>query len=74
LFASGDINGSQVTTATAALAAQVAEVESKLSDANKSRVYDGLIGVPDVAAKFGNLSLDRRSDFRADLVPVTHTA
>ena len=31
-------------------------------------------GVLDLAAKFGNLSLDRRSDFRADLVPVTHTA
>jgi len=41
---------------------------------DKPRVFDGLIGVPDVAAKFGNLSLDRRSDFRADLVPVTHTA
>jgi hypothetical protein len=41
---------------------------------DKPRVFDGLIGVPDVAAKFGNLSLDRRSDFRADPVPVTHTA
>jgi len=38
----------------------VAEVESKLVDANKSRVFDGLIGVHDVAAKFRDLSLDRR--------------
>jgi hypothetical protein len=48
----------------------VAEVESKLVDANKSRGFDGLIGVHDVAAKFRDLSLDRRGDFRADPGPV----
>jgi hypothetical protein len=74
LFATGDIAGSQPTTATAALAAQVPEVESKLFDANKSRVLDGLIGVPDVVAKFRDLLLDRRGDVRADLVPVTPRA
>ena len=46
MFASGDITGNRLTTAAAALAAQVAE--SKLFDANKSRVFDGLIGVHDV--------------------------
>jgi hypothetical protein len=74
LFASGDITGNQLTTATAALATQVAEVESKLFDVNKSRVLDGLIGAHGVRAKFRDLSLDRRGDFRADPGPVTPKA
>ena len=60
--------------AAAALRARQDELATLFGTGDKPRVFDGLIGVPDVAAKFGNLSLDRRSDFRADLVPVTHTA
>jgi hypothetical protein len=58
----------------AALRARQDELATLFATGDKPRVFDGLIGVHDVGAKFGNLSLDRRRDFRADLVPVTHTA
>ncbi len=71
LFAVGDITASQLKTATAALAAQLEAVESKLLDANRTRVFDGLIGVQDVAARFDALPLDRRRAVVAALVTVT---
>jgi hypothetical protein len=60
--------------AAAALRARQDEPVTLFGTGEKPRVFDGLIGLPDVAAKSGNLSLDRRRDFPADLVPVTHTA
>ena len=42
----------KVKAQAADLAAQIAEVESKMLDANKSRIFNGLIGVADVRAKF----------------------
>ena len=58
----------------AALRARQDELATLFGTGEKPRVFIGLIGLPDVAAKSGNLSLDHRRDFRADLVPVTHTA
>jgi site-specific DNA recombinase len=71
LFAAGDVTGTQLKTATAALSAQLVEVESKMLDANKSRVFDGLIGVADVAKKFDALDLDRRRAVINALLTVT---
>ena len=50
----------KVKAQAADLAAQIAEVESKMLDANKSRIFNGLIGVADVRAKFDALGLDRQ--------------
>ena len=44
LFADGAITASQLKISTAKLAAQLAEVESKMLDANRTRVFDGVIG------------------------------
>ena len=60
--------------AAAALRARQDELATLFGTGEKPRVFDGLTGLPDVAAKSGNLSLNRRRDFRADLVPVTRTA
>ncbi|MGU3651621.1 recombinase family protein [Mycolicibacterium sp. A43C] len=71
LFAAGDITGSQLKTATAALTAQLDGVESRILDANRTRVFDGLIGVEDVDARFKALPLDRQRAVVAALVSVT---
>ena len=44
MFADGEITASQLKTSTAKLAAALAEVEAKMLDANKARVFDGVIG------------------------------
>ena len=60
LFADGAITASQLKISTAKLAAQLAEVESKMLDANKSRVFDGVIGAADPGAVWDGLPLDRK--------------
>ena len=59
-FAEGDLTSSQLKTATARIKAKLAEAESKLLDANQSRVLDGLVGEPDAAQRFAALPLDRQ--------------
>ncbi len=71
LFADGAITGSQLKTSTANLAAQLAEVESKMLDANKSRVFDGVIGPRTRGAVWAGLSLDRRRALIDMLMTVT---
>ncbi|QVI26181.1 recombinase family protein [Mycolicibacterium neoaurum] len=71
LFAAGDITGSQLKTATAALTGQLDGIESRMLDANRTRVFDGLIGVEDVAARFDALPLDRKRAVVAALVSIT---
>ena len=60
LFADGAINASQLKISTAKLAAQLAEVESKMLDANRTRVFDGVIGAADPRAVWDGLTLDRK--------------
>ena len=60
LFADGAITASQLKISTAKLAAQLAEVESKMLDANKTRVFDGVIGAADPRAVWDGLTLDRK--------------
>jgi hypothetical protein len=71
LFAAGDITGSQLKTATAALAAQLDAIESRMFDANRTRVFDGLIGADDIEARFDALGLDRQRAVVAALMTVT---
>lgn len=71
LFAAGDITGSQLKTATAALAVQLDAIESRMFDANRTRVFDGLIGADDIAERFDALGLDRQRAVVAALMTVT---
>ena len=71
LFADGAITGSQLKISTASLADQLAEVESKMLDANKSRVFDGVIGAADPGAVWAGLPLDRRRALIDILMTVT---
>lgn len=60
LFAERKIKAAQLATGTANLEKQIAEVRSRMRDADKARVLDGVIGVKDVRAKFDRLGLDRQ--------------
>lgn len=70
-FAEGDLTSSQLKTATTRIMAKLAEAESKLLDANTSRVLDGLVGVPDAARRFAALPLDRQRAVIDTLCTVT---
>jgi hypothetical protein len=60
LFADGAITASQLKTSTAKLSKTLAAVESKMLDANKTHVFDGLIGTRDPQTVWDGLTLDRR--------------
>jgi len=70
-FAEGDLTSSQLRTATAKIKAKLAEAESKLLDANTSRVLDGLVGEPDAPQRFAALRLDRQRAVIAALCTIT---
>ena len=59
-FAEGTINASQLRSGTASLETQLKAIESNMFDANKSRIFEGVIGAADVRAALNGLSLDRR--------------
>jgi DNA invertase Pin-like site-specific DNA recombinase len=71
LFANGAITASQLKITTTKLSAALAEVESQMLDANKSRVFDGVIGAADPGRVFDGLSLDRRRALVDVLLTVT---
>lgn len=59
-MADPDIPMAKVKSAAATIAAKLQKVESKMLHANNARVFDGVIGEKDVAAKFNALGLDRQ--------------
>ena len=71
LFADGAITASQLKISTAKLSAELAEVESKMLDANKTRVFDGVIGAADPGAVWDGLPLDRKRALIDVLMTVT---
>ena len=71
MYADGEIPASQLKIVNTKLAASLAEVESKMVDANKTRVFDGLIGAPDPRVRFDGLPLDRQRAIVDALMTVT---
>jgi DNA invertase Pin-like site-specific DNA recombinase len=71
LFADGSITASQLKISTAKLAAQLAEIESKMLDANRIRVFDGVIGTRAPGAVWDGLTLDRKRAIIDVLMTVT---
>ena len=69
-FAEGEIDRSQLATATAKLRAALAEVEGRMTDAHRARVFDGLTG-NSAAVAFDQLPLDRRRGVIDALMTVT---
>ena len=70
-FADGELTASQLRTATARIKNQLAQAESEMLSANRARIFDGIIGVSDVAERFAALPLDRRRAIIDALLTVT---
>ncbi|MDV7137017.1 recombinase family protein [Williamsia muralis] len=68
-FADGEIDRSQMATATAKIRTALAAVENRMTDAHRARVFDGTTGMSAVA--FGGLSLDRRRAIIDALMTIT---
>lgn len=69
-FADGEIDRSQMATATAKIRATLAAVESRMTDAHRARVFDGVTGTS-AAGAFDELPLDRRRAIIDALMTVT---
>ncbi len=70
-FADGDLTASQLRVATDRIKARLAGIESRMGDANASRVFQGLIGAADPRAVFDASTLDRRRAVVEALMTVT---
>ena len=71
MYADGTVTATQLKIVNAKLAAQLSEIESKMLDANRTRVFDGVIGAPNPRVRFDGLSLDRRRAIVDALMTVT---
>lgn len=67
----GNLTGRQVKIATERKQQRLEAVRAEMRDANKSRVFDGLIGVANVRKVWDNLSLDRQRAVVSTLMEVT---
>lgn len=70
-FADGVLSPSQIKTATARIKEQLEDIDQTISDSQATHVFDGVIGAEDVAAAFGDLSLDRQRAVVSSLVSIT---
>lgn len=70
-FADGDLTPAQLKTATVRIKEQLAQLDTSMQDRNRARVFEGVIGVDDVAAAFVALTLDRQRAVVAAMVTVT---
>jgi DNA invertase Pin-like site-specific DNA recombinase len=70
-FADGDLTPSQLKTATKRINEQLAQIDQTITDSQSTHVFDGLIGVDDVAVAFNALSLDRRRAVIDTLLTIT---
>jgi site-specific DNA recombinase len=72
-FANGQINGNQMRTGTATLDAKIGDLESRILDANRVRVFEGAIATDPVQVRerFEAFDLDRRRAIVDALLTVT---
>lgn len=68
-FAEGEINRSQLGTATAKINAQLSDVEGRMTDGHRAAVFSGVTGT--AGAAFADLGLDRRRAILDALLTVT---
>jgi site-specific DNA recombinase len=71
LFAAGDLNASQLRTASALLQRQLTEAESRIADSSRTQVLVGLVDQADPAAAWAGLDIDRRRAVIHHLMTVT---
>lgn len=67
----GNLTGRQVKIATERKQQRLEALRAEMRDANKSRVFDGLIGVANVRKVWDNLSLDRQRAVVSTLMEIT---
>ena len=70
LYEEGVLTASELRTTRANLNAKLGEVEARLHDANRVRVFDGVIGADDVAESFDALPLDRKRAVIATMLDI----
>lgn len=66
-----DMTASVYSKMVKRLTAQLAEVESRMADSQKARIFEGVIGADDVGAAFNAAGLDRQREMIAALMRVT---
>jgi site-specific DNA recombinase len=71
LYATGDLNASQLRTASGLLQRQLTEAEGRIADAVRSSVLAGLVGQDDPAGVWAALDIDRRRAVIDRLMTVT---
>lgn len=59
-YADGAVDARQLRAGSDRLRARLVEIEHELGELSRGSVLSGLVGVPDVAAEWGRLDLDRR--------------
>ena len=67
----GLIDGRRLKARIERVNEKLAPIEAQLTDTNKAHIFDGLIGVEDVAGSFDNLALDRQRAVVAALLDIT---
>jgi DNA invertase Pin-like site-specific DNA recombinase len=70
-YAEGRLTGRQVQIATERLETRLVGIQSGMRDANKARVFDGLVGAKNVRKVWDGLSLERRRAVLSTLFEVT---
>lgn len=70
-FADGELTASQLRTASQRLRSKLVTVEAAMADAERVRIFDGIIGADDVEAVLRAVSLARRRAVVATLVTIT---
>jgi DNA invertase Pin-like site-specific DNA recombinase len=70
-FADGELSASQLRAINKRIDEQLEQIDKVIRDAQKTHVFDGVIGVPDVDAAFDALDLGRKRAIVAELVAVT---
>lgn len=70
-FADGDLTPSQLKTASARINDKLARIDAALLDAQRTHVFDGVIGAADVDAAFNALDLDGKRAIISALLSIT---
>ena len=66
-----DMTASVYSKMVKRLTAQLGEVEARMADSQKARIFEGVIGADDVGAAFEAAGLDRQREMVAALMRVT---
>ena len=71
LYEDGVLSAVELRTTRENLKAKLADIDARLQDANRARVFDGVIDAADVAAAFDALPLDRKRAVIDTLMTIT---